>query len=132
MNRTHAIVGIVSGIIGGLIVGAVVILAVNSQNTHMMQMMGMHAEPTSTGMTMEEMVGDLQGKSGDSFDRAFLSGMIEHHEGAIEMARLAATSAKHQELKDMADAILSAQSQEVNQMQAWQTAWGYKQTPMSQ
>lgn len=62
---------------------------------------------------------------GEDYDRMFLANMIAHHQGAVDMANLALTSAKHQEIKDMANNIVSAQTKEINDMTAWQTAWGY-------
>lgn len=77
------------------------------------------------GTSMQEMVDQLKGKSGDAFDKAFISGMIEHHVGAIQMAQEASASAKHQEIIDMSQAIISAQSQEIDQMKEWQKNWNY-------
>ena len=62
---------------------------------------------------------------GEDYDRMFLANMIAHHQGAVDMANLALTSTKHQEIKDMANAIISAQTKEIGDMQSWQTAWGY-------
>lgn len=49
--------------------------------------------------------------------------MITHHEGAVEMAEAALKNAKHQEIKTMSHAIISAQTTEINQMRDWQKAW---------
>lgn len=76
-------------------------------------------------MTMGDMVGMLEGKTGDDFDRAFIEGMIPHHQGAIDMAELALENAGHSEIRDMARAIISAQESEINQMHEWQRAWGF-------
>lgn len=43
--------------------------------------------------------------------------MITHHQGAIELARLAEDRAEHDELKDLAKAIVSAQEREIKVMQ---------------
>jgi hypothetical protein len=72
------------------------------------------------GMTMM-----LSGKTGDSFDEAFIRMMIPHHQGAIDMAKLALKNAKHQEIKDLANAIIQSQQREIDQMQQWLQAWGY-------
>lgn len=72
---------------------------------------------------MDSMSAELNGKKGDDFDKAFLTEMIIHHQGAIEMAELAITNAKHQEIKDLADAIVAAQKREVGQMIEWQRGW---------
>lgn len=80
---------------------------------------------THEAMTMDEMVANLESKQGDEFDAEFLEGMILHHIGAIEMAKIATLSAGHIEIKDMAQDILRVQSLEVEQMRAWQDVWGY-------
>ena len=72
---------------------------------------------------MDMMTTDLDGKSGDDFDKAFLKGMIVHHQGAIDMAAAAKVSAKHQEIKDLSDAIISAQTTEIGKMQTWLSTW---------
>ncbi len=81
----------------------------------------------SENMDMSHMMMDmnaaLRGKTGDEFDQAFLSEMIVHHEGAVEMAKLALTSAKHQEIKDLASAIISAQNTEISSMKGWLKSW---------
>lgn len=86
---------------------------------------GMMMHNNSMGMNgaMDEMMQGLSGKTGDEFDKAFLSEMIMHHEGAVEMAEAALKNAKHQEIKDMANAIISAQTTEIQQMKDWQRSW---------
>ncbi|MFT4245544.1 MAG: DUF305 domain-containing protein [Micrococcaceae bacterium] len=63
---------------------------------------------------------------GDAYDKSFIENMIIHHEGAVDMAKLALTKAQHQEIKDMANNIISTQTNEITQMQSWQKEWGYK------
>ncbi len=72
---------------------------------------------------MDAMMAGLVGKTGDDFDKAFLSEMIMHHEGAVDMAEAALQSAKHEEIKNMARAIIAAQTSEINQMKGWQQTW---------
>ena len=68
------------------------------------------------------------------FDQQFIDMMVPHHQGAVEMARIAQTRAQHPEIKAMADDIISSQASEIDQMKAWRKAWfGSDQTPpMSQ
>ena len=73
--------------------------------------------------SMDEMMASLQGKTGDAFDQAFLSEMIVHHQGAVEMAQMALQSAKHQEIKDLAQGIITAQNKEIGEMKSWQKQW---------
>lgn len=54
--------------------------------------------------------------TGETYDRNFIANMIAHHQGAVDMAKLAQKNAKHQELKDMADDIISAQEKEIADM----------------
>jgi uncharacterized protein (DUF305 family) len=51
--------------------------------------------------------------------------MIEHHDGAIQMAQLSASNAKHEEVKRLSDGIISAQENEIQQMKQWQKKWKY-------
>ncbi len=70
-----------------------------------------------------EMTAELQTKTGDDFDKAFIVGMIYHHQGAIDMANVALKNAGHQEIKDLAKNIITAQTTEIAQMKQWQQAW---------
>ncbi len=74
---------------------------------------------------MAAMTDTLEGLTGDAFDKAFLSSMIDHHQSAINMAAMGETNAQHQEVKDLTAAIVTAQTQEIEQMQQWQKDWGY-------
>lgn len=77
------------------------------------------------GMTMTQMSDDLKNKQGDEYDKAFIAMMIDHHEGAIEMAKLSAAHARHDEIKKLSVDIISAQEDEIHQMKQWQADWGY-------
>lgn len=81
-------------------------------------------EPTQKNVTM--MSETLKGKTGDELDKQFITDMSIHHTGAIEMAQLALTNAKHQELKDFAQRIIDAQTKEITDMTTWAAEWGYQ------
>lgn len=72
---------------------------------------------------MASMTASLEGRTGAAFDRAFIEGMIVHHEGAVAMAEQALQRAEHEELKQMANEIISAQTREIATMQGWLEAW---------
>ena len=74
---------------------------------------------------MSTMTSELQNLSGDEFDKKFIELMIQHHQSAIDMAKPGANNASHQELKNLTNAIVSAQTNEIQQMQQWQQEWGY-------
>lgn len=84
-----------------------------------------HAHHEESGMheSMEHMMANLDGKTGDEFDRAFLEEMVVHHEGAIAMAEAALAYAEHEELKQLAASIIESQTGEIAQMRAWFTSW---------
>lgn len=72
---------------------------------------------------MGGMMMGLQGKTGDDLDKAFLDGMILHHEGAVHMAQMLIAGTKRPELVTMGNAIITAQTAEIDQMKAWRSAW---------
>lgn len=79
----------------------------------------------SRNESMAGMTASLTTKTGDKFDQAFLIDMIKHHQAAVAMAKLAASRAKHDEIKTLSNDIIGAQESEINQMKQWQTNWGY-------
>ena len=68
---------------------------------------------------------------GDQFDKAYLTDMIAHHQGALNMASQARELATKTEIRTLADAILSSQATEVQQMMDWQQEWKYAATDSS-
>ena len=55
--------------------------------------------------------------TGDA-DVDFMRGMIPHHQGAIDMAERIMQWAQHDEIRALAEAIISAQSAEIEAMEA--------------
>ncbi|MCM8748269.1 DUF305 domain-containing protein [Thermomicrobiaceae bacterium CFH 74404] len=63
-------------------------------------------------------------------DEQFLAAMIEHHQGAIDMAEIALDRAEHPEVRQLSEEIIAAQQAEIEQMRAWQREWfGAEATP---
>jgi uncharacterized protein (DUF305 family) len=58
------------------------------------------------------------GASGNTTDAAFIADMTAHHQGAIDMAKLAQKKADHAEIRTLADDIISAQQREIATMKA--------------
>lgn len=56
-------------------------------------------------------------------DQNFLTQMIEHHEGAIAMAKEAKNKSSRPEIRNFAIDISSAQSGEIDSMYSWRKAW---------
>lgn len=83
-------------------------------------------------MSMMDMNKQLEGLSGDEYDKAFIEMMITHHEGAVDMAELSASRAKHDEIKQLSQAIITAQDKEIADMKQWQQDWGYSTGEMNE
>src|SRR5687768_8839525 len=64
------------------------------------------------------------GSQHNDADMTFVSGMIPHHQEAVEMAQLVESRTQRPELRALADTIITTQNQEISLMQGWQPAWG--------
>jgi uncharacterized protein (DUF305 family) len=56
---------------------------------------------------------------GDDPDRGFAAAMIAHHEGAIDMARVVLGFGKDPEIRKLAEAVITAQQQEIVFLRQW-------------
>jgi len=72
---------------------------------------------------MGRMMISLSGKTGDALDKAFLNGMIIHHEGAVDMAQALLQGTKRPELIKLGNDIITAQTQEIQMMKDWRKTW---------
>lgn len=115
---------LLSGLIGFFIGGLLVSVAATTFDKP-------QYDRDTSSMSMTEMADSLRNKTGDDYDKAFIDGMIEHHEGAIEMAKLSAKNAKHEEIKKLSEAIITAQASEIQEMNTWRMDWGYGVDTMS-
>lgn len=61
----------------------------------------------------------MKGVEDPNPDVAFVKGMISHHKGAIEMAKVELKYGKDPELRKLAEAIIRAQNTEIRFMRAW-------------
>ena len=130
-------IGIIGLLVGVVITGFAAGQAVNNNNTGMMRMMGVETSKNEQSvatdhrtMSMADMNKQLEGLTGDEFDKAFVEMMIAHHEGAVDMAELIPSRAKHDEVKTLGEAIIAAQTKEIAEMKQWQNDWGYTSDEM--
>lgn len=120
MQTKPLIYGLIGFFIGGFIV-AVAATTFNRSETKEVS----DNNSSMSSMSMDDMTADLKNKTGDEYDKAFIASMIAHHEGAVDMARFSAANAKHEEVKKLSEAIISAQQKEIADMKQWQVDWGY-------
>jgi uncharacterized protein (DUF305 family) len=99
----------------------------DAQSPEIEQMTGW-LESAGAGMTMDHDMGmdgmlsdaemeTLRSATGTEFDRLYLEGMIQHHEGAISMAGMIVES-ENAEARALADAIITSQTAEIATMEA--------------
>ena len=69
------------------------------------------------GMMSEQEMDDLGAASGATFDTMWLEMMIEHHEGAIEMARTEQATGENPDAIALAEDIETAQAEEIGTME---------------
>jgi uncharacterized protein (DUF305 family) len=58
-----------------------------------------------------------------AYDLQFLDTMSHHHQGAVDMAKVAVEKAQHPELKAFAQKIIADQNKEIAQMKDWREKW---------
>ncbi len=117
------------GLIGFFLGGLLVAIAATTFNKPI-QDDTTNTNTSMSSLSMDDMTTGLKDKTGDEFDKAFVASMIAHHEGAVEMAKLSAKNAKHEEIKNLSNDIIAAQEKEIAQMKQWQMDWGYSSMMM--
>lgn len=115
MNHfTSVAIALIIGLIAGLAIGwsRGNMKGLSMQNNHGM----------SAAEMMEIMSANLNGLSGTELEQQFISDMIAHHQGAIDMATklVGGKDVANEQLRAMAAEIIRAQSTEIEQMKAMQ------------
>jgi len=84
--------------------------------------MGHGSGNMASGMVME---------NGKYSDERFLDAMVPHHQGAVEMARVALENAEHEEITQLSRNIISTQQAEIRELKSIkQEEFGTPQVPM--
>jgi uncharacterized protein (DUF305 family) len=76
-----------------------------------------HSTDAMPGMMTEDEMSDLGNAKGSMFDRMWTQMMIEHHKGAVTMAKTEQTSGKNPEAVALAKKIETDQNREIATMQ---------------
>ncbi len=105
---TFGIGGIVVGLVLATVFGASMFSRDQNNNSGMM---GNNTQNTGNN----QMMGNI--------DKHFIEQMIPHHEGAVDMAKLALVKSKRPEIKTLATAIITDQNKEIADMTTWYKNW---------
>ena len=73
---------------------------------------------------MDKMHKDMMVKPSGDADVDFVRGMIPHHQGAVDMAKIVLEHGKDPEIRALAQDVISAQEKEIKFMQDWLKARG--------
>jgi uncharacterized protein (DUF305 family) len=73
-----------------------------------------------------KMHGGMMADIPEDADEAFMAGMIPHHQGAVDMAKIALEHGKDPEVRALAQKVIAAQQAEIKEMQAWLNKRGVK------
>ena len=107
MKKEPMLYGVIGLLIGVILTGFVAGYSVNHGYGGMMQMMGVNNDHMNSS----------------NIDKQFIEQMIPHHESAIAMAKLALQKTKHEEVKTLANSIITSQTAEINTMKQWYKDW---------
>jgi uncharacterized protein (DUF305 family) len=112
---------------------AIVFAACNQPASHTgmnhngMAMNGNKAMPVSanhnTGTMGHTAMTSSPGAASQPYDLQFIDTMTHHHQGAVDMAKMALTKSQNTELKNFAQKIIDDQNKEIGQMKEWRDKW---------
>ncbi|UOK73801.1 CopM family metallochaperone [Ancylobacter polymorphus] len=91
--------------------------SMNMDNTAMGEVDEAHKAFMNAMMKMHPAM--MQGISAKDTDVAFTCGMIAHHQGAIDMARVELKYGKDQDARKKAQMIIDAQTKEIEEFTKW-------------
>lgn len=70
----------------------------------------------------ETMMGAMDVPLTGDADRDFVTGMLPHHQGAVDMALIELRYGHDPAMRALAQSIITAQEKEIGEMQAWEKA----------
>lgn len=93
----------------------------NSNSSMNHNSMSMNSNQHMSGMS-DQMKSDPNAAS-QPYDLQFIDTMVHHHQGAVEMAKMALMKSQNVELKKFAQKIIDDQNKEISQMKDWREKW---------
>jgi uncharacterized protein (DUF305 family) len=61
---------------------------------------------------------DMQMENGEYSDERFIEAMAPHHQGAVDMARVALANAEHPEIRQLTENVISSQEAEIEELRS--------------
>lgn len=71
----------------------------------------------------ESMDGSISSSEVSMGDKEFLAAVIEHHVGAIEMAKVAREKSERAEIRDFANDVIAMETSNIDQAYIWRKDW---------
>ncbi|PBB97993.1 DUF305 domain-containing protein [Mesorhizobium sp. WSM3862] len=96
--------------------------AQSDEMKHDMSGMAMGADSPATAgykAAMDKMHKDMMLNYTGNAEVDFVRGMIPHHQGAIDMAKVVIANGKDPEIRKLAENVVKAQEAEIKKMQDW-------------
>lgn len=99
----------------------------NANTTANMSNMPMNGDSNMSGMMDMKSSPDADKQP---YDLQFIDTMTHHHQGALDMAKMALGKTNNDELKKFAQKIIDDQTREIGQLKEWRDKW-YSGKPMA-
>lgn len=124
LSRTVAL-----SILGGIALGGTLLAQTMDHSGHNMAGHSMTGQESPATLAFIEANAKMHTDMAIAFtgnaDVDFIAGMIPHHQGAVEMAKIVLEHGKDPEVRKLAEGIIAAQESEI----AWMTDWLAKNAP---